>query len=214
MVNSKQPPEQAIQSLFRNVGREDKERILKDLINAGGMSLDHESLRLSGTYAHATRVVEGLEAITDRIPNLLDSVWQTQTEREEKMIATFNKLFLEAQAKNEAIAASIQESSKGLGRSSSNSPPGKFNLSEVTPLLVAGVMGFLAAGAVGFFLYPLYLQQARGGDGEILKWLATTDGKIMKQAFQSGNQSVKDCVRRVEKRANGKKRLICEIAID
>jgi hypothetical protein len=184
------------------------------LINAGGIPLDHESLRVSGTYAHAMRVMDGLEAITDRIPNLLDVVWQTQTEREEKMIATFNKLFLEAQAKNEAIAASLQESSKSLGRSSPSSPEGKLTLSQVTPLLISGVIGFLGAGAIGLFLYPLYLQQARGGDADILKWLATTDGKVMAQAFKSGNQSVKSCVRRVEKKPKGGNRLICEIAID
>jgi hypothetical protein len=45
-------------------------------------------------------------------------------------------------------------------------------------------------------VFPHQLSLARGSDGAMLEWLSTSDGKILRRAFVSGNKSVEECIRK------------------
>lgn len=218
MVNGSQERagEQAIDVLLRNLSDADREKILTDLVNEGGISLDHESLRISGTYAHAARVAAALEAITAKIPTLLQTAWEVnakqQQERDLAIVEALKGLQAEGRAKNAEVAKIVDEATKKLVKQSataSRDAPGYLMFAAI-----GLAVGVISTSLVCFFLlFPLQLRQARLGDGEILEWLSTDSGQLLYRTFRSGNRSVRDCAKKVVKSKDGRNKIVCQIEL-
>ena len=58
-------------------------------------------------------------------------------------------------------------------------------------------IGMVATSLLAYFVvFPQQLRLARGSDGAMLEWLSTSDGKILRRAFVSGNKSLEECIRK------------------
>ncbi len=57
-------------------------------------------------------------------------------------------------------------------------------------------IGMVVTSLLAYFVvFPQQLRLARGSDGAMLEWLSTSDGKILRRTFTSGNKSVEECIR-------------------
>jgi hypothetical protein len=65
-------------------------------------------------------------------------------------------------------------------------------------------------GLAWLVIFPHQLDNARGADSEIVKYLSTTEGRLMRRSFTSGNKSLQECVRKGTKKSG---KLICQVEI-
>jgi hypothetical protein len=196
-IDNKQQPE-AISVLRKHASQELLEKVLGDITTHRGMSLNDESLRVSGTYAHALQVTQLLDHIASSLPRLLETTWSDTRAKEvvhhDKIVDTLN----------DTTNRLIQQATLNT-----NAPRDFKTIVITASLTLLGSTIFSQ-----FVLFPAELRQARVGDGEVMEWLATADGKLLKAAFKSGNKSVEDCVKRAGSRNRGQKSTIfCEIQI-
>jgi hypothetical protein len=193
----KQEPE-AIDDLSKRVSAQKIAEVVVAIVEHRGMPLTHDSLRLSGTYAHAQQVAQLLDHIATSLPKLLETTWSDTRAKEI--------------VHHERIVDTLNDTTNRLLRQTAlntNNPRdfGKIVLTASLTLLGSTLFSH-------FILFPAELRQARVGDGEVIEWLATPDGKLLKSTFKSGNKSVQDCVRRAGNRNHRQKAtLFCEIEI-
>jgi uncharacterized protein (DUF2267 family) len=204
MVNTTRATEltevEAIEVLKRQISPEDLSEVLSGLVGMGGISIDHEALRLSGTYAHAARVALLLDSITANLPKLIETVWS------DTRAAELNK--------HEKVVEQIEDATNRLIQQAFLNKQAPVNVKNIIIGISALSIGFFASTLFSHFvLFPQQLRQARVGDGEVMEWLATPDGKLLKATFRSGNRSVRDCVKRAGNLNLGQKQIVCEIAI-
>jgi hypothetical protein len=220
MVNGKktQPLDElpeAIETLANNVSDAELEKILLGMVNEGGISIDHESLRLSGTYAHAARVANSLASITGSIPKLLESALKSsrevQSQRDEAIVESLKALQTEGQEKNLEISIAIDKATNNLIQKS-----GKGSAKDQAKTIMWATAAALASAIMmsvifSLLLVPQLLRQSRPGDAAFMDWAATEDGKMYQEIFRSG-KSTGDSCKRVGK-DRGRKKIICEIYI-
>jgi hypothetical protein len=191
---------EAIQVLKRRVSSEKLSQVLSNVVEHGGVSIDHEAFRLSGTYAHAAQVAELLDRITASLPKLVETVWSDTRAAELKQ--------------HEAVVEQIENTTKQLVQQAFLIKQSPVNTKNLIIGISALSIGFLSSTLFSHFvMFPRELRQARVGDGEVMEWLATPDGKLLKSTFMSGNRSVRDCVKRAGSLNHGQKQVVCEIAI-
>ena len=205
---------QAIDKLRAQIKPEEFTNVLQGLTENRGMGLDDEALEIAGTYAHAARIAESLNSIAAVTPKLLEStvanIKSQQDKRDEVMTQIIYRLQDRGQAQSVESAKIIDTATKRLIGQSGVSRLHQWGFGAI------GVSVGLTVGTlVAFFvLFPNQLRQARVGDGEILEWLATPDGKLLYQTFKSGNRSVRACVKKAAGRNKNTKNLVCQITLN
>jgi hypothetical protein len=209
--NNDQP--QAIEKLRAQVKPDEFNTVAHKLATLRGMGLDDEALEIAGTYAHAARIAESLNSIAVAMPKLLEStiadIKTQQDSRDEAMTKILCQQQDQGQARSAEAAKIIETATKRLiGRS------GVSRLHQWGFGAIGVSVGLTLGTLFAFFiLFPNQLRQARVGDGEILEWLATTDGKLLYKTFKSGNRSVRACVKQATGQQKGSKNLVCQITL-
>jgi hypothetical protein len=204
---------QAIEKLKAQVKPDEFANVLQGLIGQRGMGLDDEALEVAGTYAHAARIAESLNSIAVAMPQLLEStianIKSQQDQRDQVMTKILYQQQDQGQARSAEAAKMIETATKRLIGQSGVSRLHQWGFGAI------GVSVGLTLGTlVAFFvLFPNQLRQARVGDGEILEWLATTDGRLLYRTFKSGNRSVRACVKKAGAQSKGTKNLVCQITL-
>lgn len=214
--NNDQP--QAIEKLRAQVKPDEFQTVAHKLAALRGMGLDDEALEVAGTYAHAARIAGSLDSIAVAMPKLLDDTVEQiqlkQDKRDEAMIKILYQQQDQGQARSAEAAKTIDTATKRLiGQS------GVSRLHKWVFGAIGGSIGISIGLTIGilvafFVLFPNQLRQARAGDGAILEWLATPDGKLLYQTFKSGNRSVRACVKKAAVQTKGTKNLICQITLN
>jgi ElaB/YqjD/DUF883 family membrane-anchored ribosome-binding protein len=204
---------QAIEQLRAQVKPDEFANVLQGLIGQRGMGLDDEALEIAGTYAHAARIAQSLNSIAVAMPKLLEStvadIKSQQDQRDEAMTQILYQQQDQGQARSTEAAKMIETATKRLiGQS------GASRLHQWGFVAIGMSIGLTLGSLVSFFiLFPNQLRIARLGDGEILEWLATTDGRLLYQTFKSGNRSVRACVKKAGAQSKGIKNLVCQITL-
>jgi hypothetical protein len=218
MVNVNRPEDnyqpQAIDKLREQIKPEEFKNVLKGLIGRRGMGLDDEAFEIAGTYAHAARIAESLNSIAIAMPKLIEStiadVRAQQDKRDEAMTKILYQQQDQGQARSAEAAKTIDTATQRLIARSGASRLHQWGFGAIG-VSVGLTLGTLIAF---FILFPNQLRQARAGDGAILEWLATPDGKLLYQTFKSGNRSVRACVKKAAVQTKGTKNLVCQITLN
>ena len=209
--NSHQP--QAIEKLKEHVKADEFTNVLQGLTGQRGMGLNDEALEIAGTYAHIARIAESLGSIAVAMPKLLEStvadIKSQQDKRDEAMTKILYQQQDQGQARSAEAAKIIDTATKRLIGQSGVSRLHQWGFGAIG-VSVGLTLGTLVAF---FLLFPNQLRQARVGDGEILEWLATPDGKLLYQTFKSGNRSVRACVKKAGSQSKSGKNLVCQITL-
>jgi hypothetical protein len=200
------------------LSKSEQVRVLQDLVEQRGISTDDEVFKIVGTYAHIDEITRHLDNVYKAIPQALQDLWQKEREArwdemaiEEKREATAQKKFLESLSGEYAQLKALAKQS--IARSGNEQ---YLKLWGVACGLVGCVVGLGMASLVGFWLIlPRQLSVARGSDGPMLEWLATTDGKLLRRSFASGNRSVEECARKAsQKKSASSQKIICMLEIE
>ena len=205
---------QAIEKLRAQIKPDEFTKVVQGLAGQRGMGLDDEALEIAGTYAHAARIAESLNSIAVAMPKLLEStvadIKSQQDKRDEAMTQILYQQQDQGQARSAEAARIIEVATKRLIGQSGVSRLHQWGFGAI------GVsIGLTLGTLVAFFLiFPNQLRQARVGDGEILEWLATPDGKLLYQTFKSGNRSVRACVKKAAAQNKNTKNLVCQITLN
>jgi hypothetical protein len=214
--NSHEP--QAIDKLREQIKSDEFVDVVHGLTGQRGMGLDDEALEVAGTYAHAARIAESLDSIAVAMPKLLDDTVEhiqlKQDKRDEAMIKILYQQQDQGQARSAEAAKIIETATKRLIGQSGASRLHKWVFGAIGGSIGVSV-GLTLGTLISFFiLFPNQLRQARAGDGAILEWLATPDGKLLYQTFKSGNRSVRACVKKAGAQNKGTKNLVCQITLN
>jgi hypothetical protein len=205
---------QAIEQLRAHVQPDEFTNVLQGLIGQRGMGLDDEALEIAGTYAHAARIAQSLNSIAVAMPKLLETtvaeIKSQQDQRDEAMTKILYQQQDQGQARSVEAAKMIETATKRLIGQSGVSRLHQWGFGAI------GIsIGLTLGTLISFFvLFPNQLRQARFGDGEILEWLATTDGRLLSKTFKSGNRSVRACVKKAAAQNKGTKNLVCQITLN
>jgi hypothetical protein len=210
--NSHEP--QAIDKLREQIKPDEFVGVVHGLMGQRGMGLDDEALEIAGTYAHAARIAESLNSIAVAMPKLLEStianIKSQQDQRDEAMTKILYQQQDQGQARSAEAAKIIETATKRLIGQSGVSRLHQWGFGSIG-MSIGLTLGTLVAF---FVLFPNQLRQARVGDGEILEWLATTDGRLLYKTFKSGNRSVRACVKKAAVQSKGSKNLVCQITLN
>jgi hypothetical protein len=205
---------QAIDKLKEQVKPHEFSTVVHKLVGQRGMGLNDEALEIAGTYAHAARIAQSLNSIAVAMPKLLEStvadIKSQQDKRDEAMTQILYQQQDQGQARSAEAAKTIETATKRLIGQSGVSRLHQWGFGTIG-VSVGLTLGTLVAF---FILFPNQLRQARLGDGEILEWLATTDGKLLYKTFKSGNRSVRACVKKAAVQQKGTKNLVCQITLN
>jgi hypothetical protein len=205
---------QAIEQLRAHVQPDEFANVLQGIIGQRGMGLDDEALEIAGTYAHAAKIAQSLNSIAVAMPKLLETtvaeIMSQQDQRDEAMTKILYQQQDQGQARSIEAAKMIETATKRLiGQS------GVSRLHQWGFGAVGMSIGLTLGTLISFFvLFPNQLRQARLGDGEILEWLATTDGRLLSKTFKSGNRSVRACVKKAGAQNKGTKNLVFQITLN
>lgn len=205
---------QAIDKLRAQVKPDEFTTVAHKLAALRGMGLDDEALEIAGTYAHAARIAESLNSIAVAMPKLLEctvaDIKTQQDQRDEAMTKILYQQQDQGQARAAEAAKIIDTATKRLIGQSGASRLQQWGFGAI------GIsIGLTLGTLISFFiLFPNQLRQARAGDGAILEWLATPDGKLLDRTFRSGNRSVRACVKKAGAQNKGTKNLVCQITLN
>jgi hypothetical protein len=239
MVNGEPNLEDPFDYLLKTHTNDEALSVIGDMVNHGGIPLDSEALRLSGCYGHIARTAKMLNAIQAELPKLIiesgernRDIHQRNTDNylsafdilRDKDVKMYEKLsnlvFSSLETHLVALEAQTKKIDNGIVelQNNANSIVKKsiFNRRDLSAYLLFGSIGLLIGsisivGLFQFALVPKQLAQMRGGDAAVLDWFATPDGKIMYQAYKSGNKSVKACAKQTVDKT-GKKKIRCDVS--
>jgi hypothetical protein len=213
---------QAIDRLKEQVKPDEFITVLHKLVGQRGMGLNDEALEIAGTYAHAARIAESLNSIAVAMPKLLEStvvdIKTQQDKRDEAMTKILYQQQDRGQARSAEAAKIIDTATKRLidrFHKADATRTGASRLQQWGFGAIGISIGLTLGTLISFFiLFPNQLRQARAGDGAILEWLATADGKLLARTFKSGNRSVRACVKSAAVQPKGTKNLVCQITLN
>ncbi len=204
---------QAIEKLRAQIKPDEFKAVVHKLMEQRGMGLDDEALEVAGTYAHAARIAESLDSIAVAMPKLLDDTVEQiqlkQDKRDEAMIKILYQQQDQGQARSAEAAKTIETATKRLIGQSGASRLHQWGFGAIGVSVGLTLSTLISV----FILFPNQLRIARLGDGEILEWLATPDGRLLYQTFKSGNRSVRACVKKAGAKSKGIKNLVCQITL-
>ena len=165
------------------------------LVNSRELSTDDEIYHITGTIAQIEKISEYLHVVTSAVPQAIQVLLeeerqQRQTEssaidtRQEELLT---KLDRDRETYRDLTKQAIDRSGRNINN----------RLMSLSWSLGGFSIGMVATSLLAYFIvFPQQLRLARGSDGAMLEWLSTSDGKIFRRAFASGNNSVEKCIRK------------------
>jgi hypothetical protein len=165
------------------------------LVNSRELSTDDEIYHITGTIAQIEKISEYLHVVTSAVPQAIQVLLeeerqQRQTEssaidtRQEQL---FEKLDKDRETYRDLTKQAIDRSGRNINS----------RLRNLCWSLGGFSIGMIATSLLAYLVvFPQQLRLARGSDGAMLEWLSTSDGKLLRRAFVSGNRSVEACIRR------------------
>jgi hypothetical protein len=213
MVNaSKKSADNSSSPLTNYVDVVERGRVIDDidkLVSSRQLSTDDEIYEIAGTISQIDSISENLNVVFSAVPQALQEILNHERKqrldesvaadrRIEKLIAEFNKDRVEL---HDLTRKTIQRSSRDINTKLLNYCWG----------LGGCIAGMGVTSLLAFFLaFPIQLSLARGSDGAMLEWLSTPDGKILRRAFNSGNKSAEECIRKGLKKTS---KTVCMLEI-
>jgi hypothetical protein len=177
------------------IDRKEALQNIDQLVNKRELSTDDEIYEITGTIAQIEKICEYLHVVTSAVPQALQMLLdQERQQRQAESAASDNrqeellaKLDCDRQAYIDLTKQAIDRSGRNINT----------RLRSLCWGLGGCSIGMAAASLLAYFVvFPHQLSLARGSDGAMLEWLSTTDGKILRRAFVSGNRSVEECIRK------------------
>ncbi|WP_373539547.1 hypothetical protein [Chamaesiphon sp.] len=165
------------------------------LVNSRELSTDDEIYHITGTIAQIEKISEYLHVVTSAVPQAIQVL--LEEERQQRQLESseidvrqeqlFAKLDRDRETYRDLTKQAIDRSGRNINT----------RLLSLCWSLGGFSLGMVATSLLAYFVvFPQQLRLARGSDGAMLEWLSTTDGKILRRAFVSGNRSVEECIRK------------------
>jgi hypothetical protein len=165
------------------------------LVNSRELSTDDDIYHITGTIAQIEKISEYLHVVTSAVPQAIQVLLeeerqQRQTESSEidtRQDQLFEKLDRDRETYRDLTKQAIDRSGRNINN----------RLMSLSWSLGGFSIGMAVTSLLAYFVvFPQQLRLARGSDGAMLEWLSTSDGKILRRAFMSGNSSVEKCIRK------------------
>jgi hypothetical protein len=193
--NSGDTSKSPLTSYLDAIDRKEALTNIDKLVNSRELSTDDDIYHITGTIAQIEKISEYLHVVTSAVPQAIQVLLeeerqQRQTEssaidtRQEDLLA---KLDRDRQTYRDLTKQAIDRSGRNINN----------RLMSLSWSLGGFSIGMIATSLLAYFvLFPQQLRLARGSDGAMLEWLSTSDGKILRRTFTSGNRSVEECIRK------------------
>lgn len=165
------------------------------LVNSRELSTDDEIYHITGTIAQIEKISEYLHVVTAAVPQAIQVL--LEEERQQRQLESS-----EIDTRQEELLAKLdkdRETYRDLTRQAIDRSGRNINYRLVSLCWSLGgfSIGMVATSLLAYFVvFPQQLRLARGSDGAMLEWLSTSDGKILRRTFVSGNRSVEACIRK------------------
>jgi hypothetical protein len=165
------------------------------LVNSRELSTDDEIYHITGTIAQIEKISEYLHVVTSAVPQAIQVLLEEErqqrqaesSENDTRQEQLFIKLDRDRETYRDLAKQAIDRSGRNINSRLLNYCWG----------LGGCIAGIGVTSLLAYFLvFPQQLRLARGSDGAMLEWLSTTDGKILRRTFTSGNKSVEECIRK------------------
>ena len=165
------------------------------LVNSRELSTDDEIYHITGTIAQIEKISEYLHVVTSAVPQAIQMLLEEERQqrqlessaidtRQEQLLAKLDK---DREAYRDLTKQAIDRSGRNINN----------RLMSLCWSLGGLSIGMAVTSLLAYFVvFPQQLRLARGSDGAMLEWLSTSDGKILRRAFMSGNSSVEKCIRK------------------
>jgi hypothetical protein len=158
------------------------------LVNSRELSTDDEIYHITGTIAQIEKISEHLHVVTEAVPQALVQLFDEERQKRHEESTAINTQFARDRDKlHELTRQAIERSGRNINSRLSNYCWGLGGC--IAGMGVTSLLAYL-------LVFPHQLSLARGSDGAMLEWLSTSDGKILRRAFVSGNKSVEECIRK------------------
>jgi hypothetical protein len=165
------------------------------LVNSRELSTDDEIYHITGTIAQIEKISEYLHVVTSAVPQAIQVL--LEEERQQRQLESsasdtrqeqlFEKLDRDRETYRDLTKQAIDRSGRNINN----------RLVSLCWSLGGFSIGMVVTSLLAYFVvFPQQLRLARGSDGAMLEWLSTSDGKILRRAFVSGNRSVEECIRK------------------
>jgi hypothetical protein len=193
--NSDDTSKSPLTSYLDAIDRKEALANIDKLVNSRELSTDDEIYHITGTIAQIEKISEYLHVVTSAVPQAIQVLLeeerqQRQTEssaidtRQEKLLAKLDK---DRETYRDLTKQAIDRSGRNINN----------RLLSLCWGLGGCSIGMVATSLLAYFVvFPQQLRLARGSDGAMMEWLSTSDGKILRRAFMSGNSSVEKCIRK------------------
>jgi hypothetical protein len=165
------------------------------LVNSRELFTDDEIYHITGTVAQIEKISEYLHVVTSAVPQAIQML--LEEERQQRQIESSaidtrqEELLAKLDRDRETYRDLTKQAIDRSGRNINN------RLLSLCWSLGGFSIGMVATSLLAYFVvFPQQLRLARGSDGAMLEWLSTSDGKILRRAFVSGNRSVEECIRK------------------
>ena len=165
------------------------------LVNSRELSTDDEICHITGTIAQIEKISEYLHVVTSAVPQAIQVLLEEERQQRQSESS-------ESDTRQEQLFAKLdrdRETYRDLTKQAIDRSGRNINTRLVSLCWSLGgfSIGMMATSLLAYFVvFPQQLRLARGSDGAMLEWLSTTDGKILRRAFISGNSSVEKCIRK------------------
>jgi hypothetical protein len=165
------------------------------LVNSRELSTDDDIYHITGTIAQIEKISEYLHVVTSAVPQAIQMLLEEERQqrqlesseidtRQEELLAKLDK---DRQTYRDLTKQAIDRSGRNINN----------RLMSLCWSLGGFSIGMVATSLLAYFVvFPQQLRLVRGSDGAMLEWLSTSDGKILRRTFVSGNRSVEACIRK------------------
>ncbi len=163
------------------------------LVNSRELSTDDEIYHITGTVAQIEKISEYLHVVTSAVPQAIQMLLEEERQQRQTESSTIDtrqeQLLTKLDRDRETYRDLTKQAIDRSGRNINN------RLMSLSWSLGGFSIGMVATSLLAYFVvFPQQLRLARGSDGAMLEWLSTSDGKILRRAFVSGNRSVEACI--------------------
>lgn len=162
--------------------------ILRKTAELGSIGSEDPIWDALGVLTMANQSAEFIEAAVRYLPDELSKIWDIETANRQKQ-------------QTELLAA-IQKVKVQVKAPAANKKP---------ELLAWGLGGIaigsiLSALAVGIFVVPVQVKAARVNDAQVIDWLKTDEGYLVKKIVAKNQTSLNDCIEAAKKAGVKKKK--------
>jgi hypothetical protein len=165
------------------------------LVNSRELSTDDEIYHITGTIAQIEKISEYLHVVTSAVPQAIQVLLEEERQQRQTESSAIDtrqeQLFTKLDRDRETYRDLTKQAIDRSGRNINN------RLMSLCWSLGGFSIGMVVTSLLAYFVvFPQQLRLARGSDGAMMEWLSTSDGKILRRAFVSGNRSVEECIRK------------------